>query len=103
MRSDASAALAWDPALAPEALLRAVREAGGGVAALAALRRGLRSGELHLVTQQCAPLGDMGRWGEKAFCGRRRGHASRVAARPALGRAAPGRAVGIPSCAQMDW
>lgn len=60
MRADASAVPAWDPSLAPEALLRAVREAGGGVAALAALRRGLRSGELHLVTQQCASLSDMG-------------------------------------------
>ena len=61
MRAGASGGPAWDPSLAPEALLRAVREAGGGVAALAALRRGLRSGLLHLVTQQCAPLGDTGR------------------------------------------
>ena len=55
MRAGEPAGPAWDPALAPEALLHAVREAGGGVAALAALRRGLRAGELHLVTQQCAP------------------------------------------------
>lgn len=39
--------------MTPGALLRAVRELGGGIAGLAALRRGLRAGYLHLVTQGC--------------------------------------------------
>jgi hypothetical protein len=43
----------WAPEATPAALLAAVRERGGGVAALAALRRGLRARTLHLVTQQC--------------------------------------------------
>ncbi|KAK9834174.1 hypothetical protein WJX81_005346 [Elliptochloris bilobata] len=52
MQAGKAAVPAWDPTVASEALLRAVRELGGGIAGLAAMRRGLRSGELHLVTQQ---------------------------------------------------
>jgi hypothetical protein len=46
----------WAAEATPAALLAAVRERGGGVAALAALRRGLRAGTLHLVTQQCGHI-----------------------------------------------
>ena len=43
----------WGAVMTPDALLRAVRELGGGIAGLAALRRGLRAAYLHLVTQGC--------------------------------------------------
>jgi len=46
----------WAAEATSAALLAAVRERGGGVAALAALRRGLRARTLHLVTQQCGHI-----------------------------------------------